>query len=103
MKKFIDENNIELVIEKLETYRRLESENFDEILSVLNEMNDCYDTKNTDNLAELTVDFNNKFNDRDNYIQTNMFVYRKNLETYRELAKETVETLEDTVQTIKKG
>ena len=103
MKNFLDENNIEKKKKKLETYKRLESENFDEILSVLDEMNDCYDTKNTDNLAELKVDFNNKFNDRDNYTQTNIFVYRKNLETYRELANETVETLEDTVQTIKKG
>ena len=101
MKYFLDEDNIELVIEKLETYRRLESENFDEILNVLDELKEAYDTKNSDNLADLNADFKNKFNERDNYTQTNLFVYRKNIETYREQVKGTVETLEDNIHEIR--
>ena len=71
MKAFMNIEDIELVIEKIETYRRLESGNFSEILDTLDKMNYCYYTNNTHSLEELQIDIGNMFNDRDNYTDTN--------------------------------
>ena len=89
MNCIMNEIYIEGVIEKLHTYRRLESQNFDEIIKCLKLINDNYKTNNTNSLNTINNNIKKKFVTRDDCTQTNIFIYSKNLETYRKNKKKT--------------
>lgn len=94
------EINIENVIQKLEFYKRIENQNFDEIINCFKLLNDCYKTSNTSLFEEISNIFKKKFNTINEYTGTNIFIYNKNLETYRQATKDSNEILKNDIKTL---
>ena len=88
MKSVLDEEQIANIIQKLYFYKRLENINFDEIKNSMNNMNNYYKTGNTNLLNNMYQAFSNKFKTRNDYTETNIFIYSKNLENYQKVARE---------------
>lgn len=100
MKSVMDIEQIAKTIQKLYFYKKIESINFDDIKSSLNTMSGFYKTKNTPLLSNVNRVYDNKFRTINDYNETNIFIYNKNLEKYINTERD-VSTILD--KNIKKG
>ena len=88
MKSVLDEERIALTIQKMFCYKKIESLNFESINGCLREISNCYKTKNTSKLDEINYQIGNNFKRVNEYNETNILIYDKNLEKYQDTERE---------------
>lgn len=79
---YLDINEIDKTIDKLELEVREEKLNCDDIKNSLENMNLFYKTNNTTKLSNIVFTLNNKLNTISKIHDNNIYVLRKNLEMY---------------------
>ena len=79
---YLDIDEIDKTIDKLDLEIREEKLNYDDIKNSLENMNLYYKTNNTAKLSDITFALNNKLNTILKIHDNNIYVLRKNLEMY---------------------
>ena len=97
MRCVLDKEQIAVVIQKLLCYRRMENMNFESINTVLANSRNFYKTNNSNKIDNIRRQFDNNFKRINEYNDTSILVYDKNLEKYIVTAKGVVESFEDII------
>lgn len=82
MKNILNEEQLSIVVNKMDAYKRLEDVCFDNIYNHLRQINDHYQSKNTNRLDSKFLEINRKFKTINQIHNNNIFVVRKNIENY---------------------
>ena len=94
MKSVMDEEQIAKLIQKLYFYKKLEDLNFEELKKEFRSVSDNYKTSNSNNLANIYHDYDNKLQMRREYLENSIFIYQKNLENYHQTASDNRESFD---------
>ena len=97
MRCVLDKEQIAVVIQKLLCYRRMENMNFESINTILANSGNYYKTNNSSKIDNIKRQFDNNFKRMNEYNDTSILVYDKNLEKYIMTAKGVVESFEDII------
>ena len=92
MKSELNQEQIAITIQKIFCYKQLENLNFEAINNCFEGIKDNYKTRNASNLELLNRQVLNNFKRINEYNDTNILIFDKNLEKYQKNARDAAES-----------
>ena len=94
-KAFLDENEIRKIINRTKVFLKEELEIIDDLSSLCEELLNCYETKNSDNLEEKQVSLVYNLKKMSNNNNNNILILEKNINIYNNIENEIVREIDN--------
>lgn len=94
-KIFLDEEKMNLSVDKLRIYKKEEDVLFDNINSLIIDINSSYNTDNKKILNNKVIDIRKKINNISKIHNDNIFVLNKKIDIHTELKNKNISMIED--------